>query len=224
MEKTVRLEQVVNSRILTMISILVTLNLLGQDKIEGKYCLDYDLKIYSECIILYEDYTFDMTFGEHINKKSKLQGMWTYTNTILKLNFKEPHYNDSYKILVSESNNESDSVRVNFQIKDFKSGPMLGVNLIIKQKGVTLETDANGSLELFFKKNDSILYGYTEYLGYHNSYFSFDLKSNKMIEIYIDEFDINELKYGDNLKLEYGQNSLYMINENGKKIKWVKNK
>lgn len=223
MEKTVRLEQIVNSRILTMISVLVTLNLFGQDIIEGKYCLDYDLKSYSECIILYEDYTFDMTFGEHVNKKSKLQGMWTYTNTILSLNFKEPHYNDSYKILVSESQEESDSVRVNFQIKDFNSGPMLGVNLIIKQKGVTLETDANGNLELFFKKKDSTLYGYTEYVGYHDSHFSFDLKTNKMIEIYIDEYNTNELKYGDNLKLKYNQNSLFTINDNGKKIKWVKN-
>lgn len=219
-----RLEQIVNSRILIMISVLFTLNLFGQDKIEGKYCLDDDLKSYSECIILYEDFTFDMTFGEHINKKSKLQGMWTHTNSILRLNFKKPDYNDSYKILVSESNNESDSVRVNFQIKDFKSGPMLGVNLIIKQKGVTSETDANGNLELFFKKNDSTLYGYTEYIGYHDSHFSFDLKTNKTIEIFIHKFHTNELKYGESLKLEYGQNSLYMINENGKKIKWVKNK
>lgn len=217
-----RLEQIVNSRILTMISVLVTLNLFGQDKIEGKYCLDNDLKSYSECIILYEDYTFDMTFGEHVNKKSKLQGLWTYTNTILRLNFKEPHYNDSYKILVSESQEESDSVRVNFQIKDFNSGPMLGVNLIIKQKDISYETDANGNLDLFFKKNDSMLYGYTEYVGYHNSYFSFDLKTNKMIEIYIDEFDINELKYGDNLKLIHDRSSFYMINDKGIKIKWIK--
>lgn len=205
-----------------MISVLITLNLYGQHKIEGKYCLEYDLKSYSECIILYEDYKFDLTFGEHLNKKSKLQGMWTFTNNILRLNFKKPHYDYSYKIFASELEEESDSVRVNFQIKDFNSGPMLGVNLIIKQKDITYETDANGNLELFFKKNDSMLYGYTEYVGYHNSYFSFDQKTNKMIEIYIDEFNSYELKYGDNLKLIQDRSSFYIINDKGKKMKWIK--
>ncbi|MBP1838840.1 hypothetical protein [Formosa algae] len=216
-------EQNVIKLFFILLLFLGSIKMYGQEKVEGKYCVDNGIKSISKCLILKKNKKFNIIFNEHLNNKSNLSGNWFYKNNTLTLIYKEPEFRKTSKISVSSLEEINDSVRIIFRVKDFNHGPMLGLNIKILPENLNYITNQKGEKELIFKKSTKSIYGYTEYLGYERCYFSLDLSKNQIIEIFIDEhfeYDINKSSVLNNFMLN--KKSFYTINEIGEKIKWVK--
>lgn len=194
----------------------------SQEKIAGKYCVDYEIKDISKCLILKENKRFSILTEEHLSSNTKLSGTWAYKNTNLILKYDESKFIKSTNVSISKSPTEKDSITVLFRVKDFQKGPMLGLQINFNNYP-TLITDIRGEARVKFKKSKKIINSFTSYLGYEKCHVSFDLCQNKIIDININRKQ-NESKYRLNILkgFNYKKETFITVSETGKKIKWKK--
>ncbi|CAL2101693.1 conserved protein of unknown function [Tenacibaculum sp. 190130A14a] len=213
-------EQIVIKLIATIV-VLSFNKLYSQHKIEGKFCVNYGVQDISKCLILNKDNTFKLFKGKHLKNENVVSGKWQFKEDNLALIFDKTEHVKSYRISVSKQPIKKDSVQVLFNLTDSNNGPMLGSKIVLLPTQKEYLTNSNGEVELTFKKSEQLIYGYTEYIGYENSYFSFNLLENHKINIQLNPFTKKKHQESNILRnFDFKKKTFVTIDKSGKREKW----
>lgn len=231
MNETVNLMQKAQNVISMIIFILVGLlynNTYSQNKLEGKFCIEYEIKDYGECLTFKNDNTFTHSFGGDMGTEGYGQGKYEFTNNNLILNYNKTEPLKTGYHTSKIWTNSKDSINVNFKFFDFDSIPLPAVSVIYKDSlskygysGVA--ANEKGVAEFNLKRDRTNLQFKISNLGFKQYELFIDKNYNYSISVFLQKAynGLPILNQIDTLVIDKKRPKYFVVkNKNGSLTTW----
>ncbi len=220
----------------TIIFILIGIlynNVYSQKKIEGTFCIDYDLMDFSNCLTFESDNKFTYKFSGHLGTMEYGQGVFKLLDNLLIRDYNRtlPKSLGYYNLSICKNDSDSINIIVNVYNKRTKE-PIEYANVFFKDSTNKLGytgsgANENGSVEILTVKNENQIELNVIYLGFIEQKIDLIRNKNYKVEVYLkeqeDETGTPILNQVDTLKIEKIRPKYFTVkNKNGSLTTWRK--